>query len=271
MREMGILRSLAVTATLGLVVGAGGCKRSPPPDGEPLHVAAAADLADAFPEVGKAFEKATGRAVSFSFGATGLLAKQVEEGAPFDVFAAANQSFVDDVVKAGVCDADTKTIYAEGRIVLWTRGDAGLSVGSLADLARPEIVHVAIANPDHAPYGKAAKQALVKSGVWDVIGKKVVYGENVQQTLQFAQSGNADVAIVALSLATVSGGHATPIDPSLHEPLRQTLVVCRGRAGSEGRLEPDARRFATFVGSGEGRAILKKYGFLREGDAPSVR
>jgi molybdate transport system substrate-binding protein len=271
---MGILRSFAVAGTLAVAALAAfavaGCKRSPPPNGEPLHVAAAADLADAFPEVGKAFEKETGRPVSFSFGATGLLAKQVEEGAPFDVFAAANQSFVDDVVKAGVCQEDTKTLYAEGRIVLWTRGDGGVSVGSLADLTRPEVIHVAIANPDHAPYGKAAKQALVKGGVWDAIEKKIVYGENVQQTLQFAQSGNADVAIVALSLATVSGGRATPIEPALHDPLRQTLVVCRGAAGSQGRLEPDARRFAVFVGSGDGRTILKKYGFLREGDVTAI-
>jgi molybdate transport system substrate-binding protein len=273
-RDMGLARPLAAVALLALAsfAGAGGCKPTPLAAGAPLQVAAAADLADAFPEVGKAFEKASGRKVSFSFGATGLLAKQVEQGAPFDVFAAANVSFVDDVIKAGVCNGDTKTTYAEGRLVLWTRGDAGLSATSLPDLARPEIVHVAIANPDHAPYGKAAKQALVKSGVWNAIAKKVVYGENVQQTLQFAQSGNADVAIIALSLATVSGGHATAIDPSLHEPLVQTLVVCHGGAGSRGQLEPDARRFAAFVASDEGRAIMRRYGFLLQGDAtPGVR
>ncbi len=242
------------------------CKSPPPPSEGPLHVAAAADLSDAFPEVGKAFEKSSGRKISFSFGATGLLAKQVEQGAPFDVFAAANMSFVDDVIKAGVCEADTKATYAEGRIVLWTKSDAGLTLASLADLERPEIVHVAIANPDHAPYGKAAKQALVKSGVWDAIEKKIVYGENVQQTLQFAQSGNAEVAIVALSLATVSGGHATPIDPRLHEPLNQALVVCRGSAESHGQLEPDARKFAAFVASDEGRAIMRRYGFVLPGE-----
>jgi molybdate transport system substrate-binding protein len=201
---------------------------------------------------------------SFSFGATGLLAKQIAEGAPFDVFAAANLSFVDDAIKAGACEADTKAIYAEGRIVLWTKGAAGLPLASLADLARPEIVHVAIANPDHAPYGKAAKEALVKSGVWDAIEKKIVYGENVQQTLQFAQSGNADVAIVALSLATVSGGHATPIDPSLHAPLKQAHRRVPRRARS--RTGPWSRtrgEFAAFVASTEGRAILSRHGFVR--------
>ena len=179
---------------------------------------------------------------------------------------------MDDVVKAGACEADTKTTYAEGRIVLWTKGTGGPAPASLAELTRPEIVHVAIANPEHAPYGKAAKEALVQSGVWEAIGKKVVYGENVQQTLQFAQSGNAEVAIVALSLATVSGGHATPIDPALHEPLNQALVVCHGAPEAKGRLEPDARKFAAFVTSDEGGAILRRYGFVLggEGAPPSA-
>ena len=264
------MASVRLLAFIAFLAFEGGCRRAPPPVDGPLHVAAAADLSEAFPEIGRAFEKAAGRKVSFSFGATGLLAKQVEQGAPFDVFAAANVSFVDDVVKAGACDADSKTIYAEGRIVLWTRADAGLSPLSIADLTRPEIVHVAIANPDHAPYGKAAKQALVKSGVWEAIAKKVVYGENVQQTLQFAQSGNAEVAIVALSLATVSGGHATPIDPSFYEPLSQALVVCHGSADSLGRLEPDARKFAAFVASPEGRGIMRRYGFVVPGEPPSA-
>jgi molybdate transport system substrate-binding protein len=254
---MGFLR-LSLAAPALLVVA---CKASPPADAVPLHVAAASDLSDAFPAVGAAFEKSTGRKISFTFGATGLLAKQVEQGAPFDVFAAANLSFVDEAIAAGACEADSKTIYAQGRIVLWTKGDAGPAVGSLADLERPEVVHVAIANPDHAPYGKAAKQALVKGGVWDAIAKKIVYGENVQQTLQFAQSGNAEVAIIALSLATVSGGHATPIDASLHEPLNQAIVVCHGSPESKRSLEPDARKFAAFVVSEEGRAIMGKYGF----------
>ncbi len=256
----------ACGASLALLVAWAACKR-PPASDAPIHVAAAADLAEVFPEVGKAFEKATGRKVSFSFGATGLLAKQIEEGAPFDVFAAANVSFVDDVVKAGACVADTRATYAEGRIVLWMRSDGGRGVSSVADLARPEIVHVAIANPDHAPYGKAAKEALVKAGVWDAVAKKIVYGENVQQTLQFAQSGNADVAIVALSLAMASGGHSTPVDPSLYAPLNQALVVCHGAAETKGQLEPDARRFAAFVASEEGRGILRRYGFVRAGEA----
>jgi molybdate transport system substrate-binding protein len=262
-KNVRLTRVFVVLATFAaLPLSPVGCKPSAPPADVPLHVAAAADLSEAFPEVGKAFEKETGRKVTFSFGATGLLAKQIEQGAPFDVFAAANVSFVDDAIKAGACEADTKALYAQGRIAMWTKDGAPLQPKSLADLERPEIVHLAIANPDHAPYGMAAKQALQKSGEWDKIASKVVYGENVQQTLQFAQSGNADVAIVALSLATVSGGKATLIDASLHAPIDQAIVVCKGAPEAAGKLEPDARKFAALVASDEGRTIMKKFGFV---------
>jgi molybdate transport system substrate-binding protein len=263
--QMSILR-VAVTAGAIVALGAGvACKKSAPNDAA-LRVAAASDLSEAFTEIGATFERDTGRKVTFSFGATGLLAKQIEEGAPFDVFAAANLSFIDDAIKSGACDEATKATYAEGRVVVWTKSDAPFVPTTLTDLERAEIVHIAIANPEHAPYGKAAKQALVKAGVWDAIAKKIVYGENVQQTLQFAQSGNADAAIVALSLATVSGGHALPIDPALHDPLVQGIVACRGAPDSH--MAADARKFEAFVASDAGRAIMRRYGFFLPGEAP---
>lgn len=231
--------------------------------GEPLRVAAAADLALAFKEVGAAFEKQSGKHVDFSFGSTGLLAKQIIEGAPFDIFAAANVSFVDDVVRENVCLGDTKTLYAKGRIVVWSKDPWALpkDVGELRDA---KYTKVAIANPEHAPYGRAAREALTKSGVWANVQARTVYGENVQQTLMFARSGNADVAIVALSLAIASPGNYVPIDPSLHEPLDQALVVCKG--GSRGAKTNEARAFVDFVGSEPGRAIMRKYGFLLPGE-----
>jgi molybdate transport system substrate-binding protein len=241
----------------------------------PLQVAAAADLAFAFQDLGAAFEAATGIPVTFSFGSTGLLARQIAEGAPFDVFAAANISFADEVVKQGACFADSKALYARGRIALWSRRRASLPV-TLEELRDAKYVKIAIANPEHAPYGKAAKQALIKAGVWDAIKDRLVYGENVQQTLQFAQSGNADVALVALSLALVSAsasasasaseGGFTAIDPALHEPLDQALVVCKGEGG-KARREPTARQFTAFVNSDAGRAIMKRYGFLLPGES----
>src|SRR5262249_12541684 len=137
------------------LLGLAACQRGP----EPLRVAAAADLAFAFKDVGDAFTKKTGQAVTFSFGSTGLLQKQVEQGAPFAVFAAATVSFADDAVKSGACAADTKALYATGRIVLWARKGTGPPHG-VADLVDPKWKKVAIANPEHAPYGRAAKDAM---------------------------------------------------------------------------------------------------------------
>lgn len=232
--------------------------------GEPLRVAAASDLALAFRDVGAAFEKSTGKKVDFSFGSTGLLAKQIQQGAPFDVFAAANISFVDDVVADGSCLADTKTLYAKGRIVLWSKDKEALPK-DVGDLSSDKYAKVAIANPEHAPYGRAAQQAMTKAGIWGAVRPRAVYGENVQQTLMFAQSGNAEVAVVALSLAITSPGHYVPIDPSLHEPLDQAMVACK--AGSGGARINEAKAFLAFVSSPDGRAIMRRYGFLLPGES----
>lgn len=259
------LAALAAVGVLGAL--AVGCKKNEASAPAPLKVAAAADLAFAFKDMGDAFEKKTGRKVTFSFGSTGLLSKQISEGAPFDVFAAANVSFVDEVVKDGACFADTKANYAQGRIVLWS---SKAPAPKLADLGAAGVAKIAIANPDHAPYGKAAKQAITKVGMWSAAQPKMVYGENVQQALQFAQSGNVDAAIVALSLAVVSGGAYSEIDPALHEPLDQALVACKGAADSGGAMQPVARQFISFVGSDAGRAIMKRYGFLLPGEVVST-
>lgn len=230
---------------------------------EPLKVAAASDLSFAFDELGKAYERATGEKVVFSFGSTGLLQRQIAEGAPFDVFAAANVSFAQDAVRAGACLEDSMSLYATGRIVLFAGKGASFAPRSVADLADARLAKIAIANPEHAPYGKAAKQAMERAGVWEAVQPRVVYGENVQQTLQFAQSGNADVAIVALSLATVTPGQWTIVPAELHDRVDQALVVCtRGKAGAE-----RARRFAAFVNSPDGRAVMRKYGLLLPGES----
>jgi molybdate transport system substrate-binding protein len=237
-----------------LTLALGACRHSQP---EPLRVAAAADLSLAFAEMGTAFEKRTGRRVVFSFGASGLLERQIAEGAPFDAFAAADTSYADEAVRSGACRQDTKAIYATGHIVLYQAAGAPFRVTSLADLADPRIARIAIANPQHAPYGRAAKQALERAGVWNGVQSKLVYGENVQQTLEFARSGNADAAIVAQSLSIGAPGESAPIEPALHDPIAQALVVCsNGRAGWEQGLE-----FARFVQSADGQAILRRYGF----------
>ena len=136
---------------------------------------------------------------------------------------------------------------------------------AVEELADPKYAKVALANPEHAPYGRAGREAMTKLGIWGAVQPRTVYGENVQQTLMFARSGNADVAIVALSLAVTSPGNYVPIDPSLHEPLDQALVVCKG--GSKGGKPNEARAFVEFVGSEAGRAIMRKFGFLLPGEA----
>ena len=213
----------------------------------------------AFAELGKSFEKDTGKHVDFSFGSTGLLAKQITEGAPFDVFAAANVSFVDDVVGAGACFGETKQLYARGQLVMWSK-DPQRVPKDIHDLVDPKYVKIAIANPEHAPYGKAAQEALQKAGIWTTVQPRMVYGENIQQTFMFARSGNADVAIVALSLAQSSSGNYTRIDSALHAPLDQALVVCKGPKTNAGKA------FVSYVGSEAGRAVMRRYGFLLPGE-----
>ncbi len=254
------LRRTALAMVAALALGA--CHKGEPSAAPPLRVAAAADLSSAFRDVGAAYEQKTGQKVDFSFGATGLLEKQIAEGAPFDVFAAANVSYVDDAVKAGVCVAESKSTYATGHVVLFSAKEANFHPKTVADLTDARVTKIAIANPDHAPYGAAAKQAMQHAGVWDQVQPKLVYGENVQQTLQFAQSGNADVAIVALSLAKVAEGEWTPIPTELHAPIEQAMVACTGgKAGTE-----SGRRFIAYVQSTEGHAVMKKYGFLLPGE-----
>ena len=250
-----IVRRLVAFALIAL---AAGCSKKAA-GSAPIKVAAAADLTFAFDEVGKAFTAKTGQQIVFSYGSTGQLAKQIEEGAPFDLFAAANVSFVDEAVKSGACDAQTKAPYAQGRLVLWARAGGAVAITtSLKDLTDPKFVKIAIANPEHAPYGKAAKEALQVAGVWDAVQPKLVFGENIKQTMQFAESGNAEAAIVALSLAMVAkDGVYSAIDPALHKPLDQALVVCKNGLDAAG-----GKAFAEFVNSPEGRAIMNKFGFV---------
>lgn len=234
---------------------------------DPIRVAAASDLTTAFEALAKSFETDRKVKVKFSFGSTGLLSKQIQEGAPYDVFAGANIRFVDDTAKSGACIEASKALYARGRIVIWSKDDSAKNV-DIRTLDRRDFKKIAIANPDHAPYGTAAREALMSANVWKGVEQRLVYGENVRQSLQFAESGNSELAIVALSLAIVAGGTYSLIDENLHKPLDQALIVCRGGKRS-GPPRPEATAFAEYVSSKAGRAIMKKYGFLLPGEAMS--
>lgn len=247
-----------IVALVALLTASGGCRGQAAENTfAPLTVAAAADLTFAFQEIGQRFQAESGIAVTFTFGSSGQLAQQIEHGAPVDVFASANMALVEDLVQKGMAYSDTLALYARGRIVLWTRPDSPLHLQRLEDLVVADVRRIAIANPDHAPYGIAARQALQKLGLWDALRPKLILGENVRQTLQYAETGNVDAAIVALSLAVQTQGKWHLIPEELHVPIDQGIAVVKGT-----RRPAEARRFVQFVLGKEGRAILQKYGFV---------
>ena len=221
-----------------------------------LTVSAAANVQTAFVEIAAQFEKQTGTQVTFNFGATGSLAQQIAQGAPVDLFVSADRATVDELAARGFVISDTVQLYARGQIVLYTRGDSSLRVQSLTDLTNPAIKRIAIANPEIAPYGKAAQQALQRAGLWATLQPKIVIAENIQQTQQYADTGNVDAAIVAYSLAMGSKGHWAAIPDDLYAPIDQALGVVKGA-----KNERDARAFAAFVTGPAGRAVLAKYGY----------
>lgn len=234
---------------------------APDMSNEPLLVAAAADLQFAFTDIGEKFTEQTGQEIEFTFGSTGNLTTQIENGAPFDILAAANVAFVDRLKEQGLIIPDTQQLYAQGRIVLAVNREAGIQATELQDLLDPAIASIAIANPEHAPYGQAAKEALQSAGIWEEIQPKLVLGENVRQTLQFVQTGDAPAGIVALSVADVPEVTYTLLDGNLHIPLNQALAVIKSTPH-----EAAARAFIEFVNGPTGRPVMKKYGFLLPGE-----
>lgn len=229
-------------------------------DSPSVTVFAAADLTFAFNEIAPRFTKATGARVKLVFGSTGNFAHQIRQGGPADVFFAADQSFVESLIAERVLIGETRTLYAQGRIVLVTARPFGPRLTGLRGLLDPRVRHVAIANPVHAPYGRAAEQALRKAGLWDALRPKLVFGENIRHTLQFVQAGAAEAGIVALSVAHVPEVDWVPIDASMHAPLDQAAAVVRRSPRPELGLA-----FIQFVNGPEGRPIMKRFGFMLPG------
>jgi molybdate transport system substrate-binding protein len=249
--EVAARRREVVTMRLLVLLLLGGCVSKPP---APLRIAAASDLTEAFTELGARFEAETKTKVVFSFGSSGLLAKQLAEGAPFDLFFAANARFVDETVKSGACDGTTAQGYAGGRLAAWSLTGSLPSLESLADEANKRI---ALANPEHAPYGKAAKEALEKAGLWKQLEPRVVYAENVRQALQLAATGNADVALVAYSnVINRADGAKLLVDEALYAPIQQSLVRC-----TRGGQPEAAKRFVEFLGKAESQELMRRSGF----------
>lgn len=226
-----------------------------------LTVFAAADLAFAFRELVPRFEQAAGAKVTLVLGSTGNLAWQIEHGGPADVFFAADERFVDRLIARGVLMRETRALYAQGQLVLATARSFGPKLADLRGLLDPRVRHVAIANPQHAPYGMRAEEALRSAGVWDALRPKLVYGENIRHALQFLQSGAAEAGIVARSIAEAPEIDWVPIDPSLHRPLNQAVAVV-----ARSPQRDLAEKFIRFVNGPEGREVMRRHGFLLPGE-----
>jgi len=235
-----------------------------------LTIAAASDLSLCLDELdGKFRQTHLDVDLKASTGSSGNFLAQIRNGAPFDVFLSADMSYPKELVRAGLADESSLTLYATGYIVLWTTNPAvDLSKG-LAALSGDSIKKIAIANPDVAPYGRAAKAALQSAGVWDAVKSKLVLGENIAQTAQFVQSGNVDAGIVALSFVkapTIAGsGHYFPIPENLYPTLEQGAVIT-----AKGKDNPAAKQYIEFLRSAEARAVFDKYGFLLPVAAPAT-
>ena len=226
-----------------------------------LTIAAAADLQPVMREITARFEKQTGSQVKLVFGSSGNFFAQLQNGAPFDLFLSADVDYPRSLEAAGLAEPGSLYEYATGKIVLWVPENSAVDLDKgLAALTDTRIRRVAIANPAHAPYGRAAEAALKKAGVWEHVSSKLVRGENISQTAQFAYSGNADGAILALSLVRAPGmkdkGKYIVIPPEMYPLLRQGAVIIKKSAHKS-----LASRFMEFLKTPEARSLFTQYGF----------
>ncbi len=222
--------------------------------GGALLVLAPSSLGAVMPQIISAFEAAHGTPADLVLGATGNLAAQIENGAPADLFFAADEVTVERLVERGRIDPHSVRTYAEGELVIAWRSGATPPT-RLEDLADPRYEIIAIANPQIAPYGAAALEALENAGLWDRLATRVVQGESIVQAYQFVRTGNADVGIVARSVVDPSLAATLPVDRALYSPVRHAAgVLVRSR-------HPAAHPFLDFVLSAEGQKILRRHGF----------
>ena len=229
--------------------------------GQEIRVAAAADLKFAMAKLAEQFEKDTGTKVNVTYGSSGNFFSQIQNGAPFDLFFSADVAYAKNLEAAGFAEPGTLYDYAVGRIVIWMPSGAKGDVPKRGwnALLDASVQKIAIANPEHAPYGRAAVAALQKAGVYEQLKSKLVFGENISQAAQFVQSGNAQAGIIARSLALspgMSDGKTWEIPAELHPPIEQASVLLKGAKNKKA-----GQAFLDFVKSMAGREILLKYGF----------
>jgi molybdate transport system substrate-binding protein len=234
---------------------------------EEITIAAASDLNFAFRDIVAEYEKTTGNHVRLSLGSSGNFYAQIQNGAPFDIYFSADIAYPRKLEEAGLTVPGSLYPYAIGRMVLWAGKESHLELSKGLEILRePTIKKIAIANPKHAPYGRAAVAAMEHAQVYDRIKDKLVLGENISQAAQFVESGAADVGIIALSLALAppmqAAGRYWEIPADAHTPIEQGAVILKGVKNQE-----HAKAFLSFVLGVEGQATMKRYGFV----APSPR
>jgi molybdate transport system substrate-binding protein len=256
------LRAIQIFIALAVLLGLCACAKQSPKEQQnearQITVAAAANLTEAFEEIGKQFTAKTGIRVIYSFGSTADLTKQIENGAPFDAFASADVEHIDELNRKGLIVPETRALYARGRLVLWIPPPSQTVISQLEDVTKPEVKTIAIAKPELAPYGKASIETLQALHIWPQIEPKVVYGANVSQVKQYGSSGNVDVAFIPLSLVKPYEGKYIEVDERLHKPIHQAMGVIQASGKQE-----QARRFASYVLSADGQALLERYGYRK--------
>lgn len=255
--------SLCVRVTLFMVASISLCCA------QTITVAAASDLQFAFQDVAARFEKKSGKQVKLTFGSSGNFFAQIQNGAPFDLFFSADLDYAKKLDAAGLVEPNSLYEYATGKIVLWVPHQSAVDLKrGLSVLLDPNIKKIAIANPEHAPYGRAAVAALRHEKIFDQVAGKFVLGENISQTATFVVSGNADIGIVALSLALAPAlkdkGKYAEIAAEDYPPIEQAAVVLKSS-----QQKAAAREFLIFVKSPEIVDLLKMYGFSVPANAGS--
>ena len=228
---------------------------------EEITIAAASDLNFAFREIATEYEHTTGNHVRLTLGSSGNFFAQIQNGAPFDLYFSADISYPKKLEEAGLAVLGSLYPYAIGRIVLWTGNESHLDLSKGLEILRePTIKKIAIANPKHAPYGRAAVAAMEYFKVYDQVKDKLILGENISQAAQFIESGACDVGIIALSLAVApamkSKGTYWEVPADAHLPLEQGAVILKSSKNQEA-----ARQFLEFIKGPNGQEIMKRYGF----------
>jgi molybdate transport system substrate-binding protein len=230
-----------------------------------LRLAAASDLNFAIKEIISKYEKDTGNHVQLTLGSSGTFFTQISEGAPFDVYLSADRSYPDQLLDRKFGEPGTLFIYGVGRIVVWVPASSSIDVTKLGmqSLLQPSIRKISIANPEHAPYGRAAVSAMQRAGVYDRVKNSLVLGENISQAAEFVSSGAAQAGILALSLALSDPmrgkGKYWEVPTNTYPLMEQAGIILR-HARESGNLEA-ARSFMRALQSPQSHEILKRYGF----------